>query len=173
MHIHIVVYCFIIVVDLEFSCGQVGNVEFLARLPERTQYLEEHQVIVLPSAYLDSKSPVTWSSSGSMDLQLPLHPKIVMSKDLPAIGELGIAIGGILAWTTGDGRVSNWYDHPLERKYDNPRLTLQDPDDIFEWYHMLCVRPAKQPILVDGVHTIPYRMEYAMGEAELVYTHPR
>lgn len=165
----------------------------MARMPARAKPLERHQLIVFTSACnsnvpaeaaaaagpynLAAEYGTSWAAGtpGQLIVQLPAHP------DFPQLAEdgasdrtvkLGIAKGGKLGWVLGEGRVSNWYDHPLEITVE-PKVDPSEPDGPVETRHMLVVRPRKEPMQMDYVHTITFRRAYPGGEAELVYEHPR
>lgn len=160
----------------------------MAKLPAREQYLEEQQLVMQLSAYnndvgaaaaassvackLAAGYGVAWTSPAQLELLAPAHPDYLepgATRPTPLV--MGVVKGGKLGWVLGEGRVSNWYDHPLEVDVD-PKLDIDDPDNLVETQHMLVVRPRKPPpVLVDHVHTVSFARSYPGGEPELVYTH--
>lgn len=163
---------------------QIGSVELYSPITEQTEVcLQNHQLITQLSAYnahvsaadarlggsgLAPQYGCQWVSPGTLSVRIPIH----LDHAQPGTA-VGVVKGGKLGWILGEGKVSNWYDHPLEINMD-PIIHAEDPDGMFECRHMLVVRPKKEPLTnVDHVHTISFRREYPDGEVTLVYTHPR
>jgi len=170
---------------------QVGDIELRAELPHRCTPLEAHQVTVLSSAYntvpdaaarasaagrLAPDFGISWSPATVSELRarIPMHPDVASSSSLPR-GQpdvVGVVRGGRLGWVLGEGRVSGWYDHPVEICMD-PQLT-GDPDAPATTRAMLASRPPKEPLTdVDHMHTVSFRRSYPDGEMQLVYEHDR
>lgn len=169
---------------------QIGGIDLKAKVPDHTSPLQAHQAIIYTSAAnsnVDAAAAAaagpyavapeygaSWTSPGTLTLHLPTHPDFAATPAPDAVKQmpLGLVKGGRLGWVLGQGRVSNWYDHPLEILMD-PQLRPDEPDVPAVTRYMLVVRPPKEPMQADYVHTVSFRKEYPDGEAELVYEHTR
>ncbi|KAG2491383.1 hypothetical protein HYH03_010175 [Edaphochlamys debaryana] len=157
---------------------QIGMLDLFARSAAHTADLGKHQVVVLPSAYNSAVSAaqaawppgelapvwgISWPEAGALQFVIPQNAR-----------GYGVVTGGKVGWVQGEGRVSNWYDHPLEFD-DAPTVHPDDLDLPVKPNRIhLVVRPRKEVLTgVDHVHSMSFRREYPGGEAELVHTYTR
>ena len=158
---------------------QVGDIELHAHMPEGLRPLQQHQLVVLPSACdsTESSAPsttgfgVSWPSSDQLAVVTPAHPDFDQGKGGAGVLPVGVALRGELGWVLGEGKVSNWYDWPLAIKPE-PKVT-DDLDAPVTTQPMLAVRPRKEIVLIDEVHKVSFRNEYNGNEQELVCVYPR